>query len=125
VSDETNARLSTLADSLSNIAAGTLTVSVNNFPFLKIDGETKTLDVEITGLRESGIRAPSIGESRPGFMDALKASEKIAKSLQENGWRLQVFEGGSSIILMGRGVSSLTRFVWGNPLKLLKILSST
>ncbi len=122
----TNSDFSSIGESLSNILSGTLTVNVNNFPFLKIDGETKTLDVEIKGLKASGIQASDlVGDSRRGLLETLKISQRIAKDLHQKGWRLRVFEGGSSLFSMGRGVSSLTSFVWGDPTKLLKILSST
>jgi hypothetical protein len=126
VPEKSNSDLATLGESLSNIQSGTLIVSVNNFPFLKIDGESKTLDVEIKGLKECGIQTTNmIGGVTRGLMEMLSTSQKIAKGLHEKGWKLRVFQGGSSFFSMGRGVSSLTGFVWGDPLKLLKILRST
>jgi hypothetical protein len=123
---QANSNLVTLADSLSNVLSGTLIVSVNNFPFLKIDGESKNFDIEIKGLKESGIQTSKLaGDSSQGFLDTFKMAEKIAKGLHEKGWRLRVFDEGSSLVSMGRDVSPLTGFVWGNPLKLLKILRST
>jgi len=117
---------STLSESLSNVLSGTVTVSVNNFPFLKIDGESKTFDIEIMGLKESGIETSTVvGDSRHGLLETLKSSERVARRFHEKGWRLRVFEGGSSVLSMGRGVPSLTGFVWGNPFELLKSLRST
>jgi hypothetical protein len=90
--------ITTLSQSLSNFLSGTMTVSVNNFPFLKIDGESKTFDVEIKGLKESGIETSILfGESRHGMLERLKRSESIGKGLHEKGWRLRVFEGGSLV----------------------------
>jgi hypothetical protein len=126
VADQKNEELSNLTESLANILSGTLTVSVNNFPFLKIDAGSKTLDIEIKGFKESGLHSSDfIGGSRPGMLEILKKSEMIAKGLSEKGWRLRIFDGEISVISMGRGVSSLTGFIWGNPLRLSKILSST
>lgn len=110
--------------SLSDFLSGTLTISVNKFPFIKIDGETKTLDVEVKGLKESGLRLDELapaGDSKKGFFETMRMPGAIAKNLHEQGWKLRVFEGDESLIAMGRGVSSITGFVWLNPLKLSKI----
>jgi hypothetical protein len=125
VADQKNEELSNLTESLTNILSGTLTVSINNFPFLKIDAESKSLDIEMKGFKESGLHSSDFIGAHPGMLEILKKSEMIAKGLSENGWRLRIFEGEISVISMGRGVSPLTGFIWGNPLRLSKILSST
>jgi hypothetical protein len=125
MTEKPSSDITTLSESLSNFLSGTMTVSVNNFPFLKIDGESRTFDIEIKGLKESGIETSSLlGESRHGMLETLKRSERIGEGLHEKGWRLRVFEGGRSVLSMGRGAPSLTGFVWGNPLGLLKILGA-
>ncbi len=111
---------------LSEFVSGTLTITVNSFPLAKIDGESKTLDVEVKGFRESGLHLGEllqIGDSKKGFLEKIKQSNSFAQSLHEDGWKVRVFEGDESLLTMGRGVSPLTGFMWLNPLKLPKIMS--
>lgn len=113
---------------LSVFEAGTVTISVNNFPLAKIDGETKTLDVELSGVREAGLKLGDFIESEGADgnpIEAIKRSSKFARNLKDDGWSLRVYEGDSSVLTMGRGVSSLTGFVWLNPLKLGRLLGLT
>lgn len=115
----------TLFRNLSDFLSGTLTVSVNKFPFAKIDGEAKTLDLDMKGLENSGLRLDELfqsGDSKKNdFLETLRLSGGIAKNLHEQGWKLRVFEGDESLVALGQGVSSLTGFIWVNPLKLSKI----
>jgi hypothetical protein len=110
---------------LSSFVSGNLTVSVNNFPFVKIDGETKTLDVEIKGLEQSGLKMGSFiqsGTSKGNFLDTIRQSSGMAHRLHNEGWSIRVFEGESSLLKVGRGVSPMTGFVWVNPLKIPRLM---
>ena len=114
----------TLGLVLADFISGTLTVTVNNFPFLKIDGETKRLDFELKGFRECGLHLGDLLEKaneKKDLIDAIKKSTAVASRLHENGWRIRIFEGKDSLLAMGNGVSSLTGYVWFNPLKMWKL----
>ena len=107
-------------------ASGIFTVGVNGLPFLKVDAESHSVDVEARGVKECGIRLSKIialqGGRRKGVRGLLEGQESIAKGLSEKGWKLVLYDRGSSILTMGRGVSRLTGYVRVNPLKLRKIL---
>jgi hypothetical protein len=107
-----------------SLISGVVTVTVNNFPFLKIDGVSKTLDVEIKGLEESGIKLNDFvqNDSKGTPLDTIKKSGNFAGTLNTDGWTLRVFEGTDSLVKMGKGVSPITGHVWINPLKLNKLL---
>ena len=114
-------------DLLSLFASGILTVGVNGLPFLKVDAESRTVDVEAVGVKESGIRLSRVIELEGGQKGArglLKGSESTAKGLSEKGWTLILYDKGSSILTMGRGVSRLTGYVRVNPMKIRKILET-
>lgn len=118
--------LETLVGMLSDFVSGSLTVSVNNFPFVKIDAETKTLDVEVKGFKESGLRIGNLmqaagGDSKNNIFGTMKKSGSVAHRLHDEGWKVSVFEGKDSLVKIGNGVSSLTGYVWVNPLKLSKL----
>ena len=112
---------------LSLFASGVLTVGVNGLPFLKIDAESRTVDVEAVGVKEYGIRLSSVIQlesGQKGVRGLLKGSESAAKGLSERGWRLTLYDKGSSILTMGRGVSRLTGYVRVNSMKIRKILET-
>ena len=123
---ESNPARETVVRALDSILSGTITVSVNNFPFLKIDGETKTLDVEIKGFEQSGLRLSDLVEtknSKGGFLGVIRNSSDFAQGLNQDGWTVQIFEGRNTLLRIGRGVSPRTGFIWLNPLKLPKLIS--
>jgi hypothetical protein len=107
-----------------SLISGVVTVTVNNFPFLKIDGESKTLDVEIKGFEESGVRLNDIlqKDSKGNALDSIRKSGNLAGSLNADGWMIRVFDGTDTLFKMGKGVSSITGHVWINPLKLPKLM---
>lgn len=110
---------------LSSVASGTVTVNLNNFPFVKIDAEAKTLDVEIKGFEQSGLRVGDImpqGKGKTNFLDTLKQSSDFARGLHDDGWSIRLFEGEQSLLKMGRGASSLTGYIWLNPLKIPRLM---
>jgi len=110
---------------LSSVASGSLTINLNNFPFVKIDGKAKTLDVEIKGFEQSGLKIGDImpsGKGKGSFLDTVKQSTDFARGLHDDGWSIRVFEGEQSLLKMGRGVSSMTGFVWLNPLKIPRLM---
>jgi hypothetical protein len=112
---------------LSLFQSGILTASVNGVPLAKIDAESRTFEVEATGVKESGIRLSQIIELEgggKGIKGLLSGGEFAAKQLSDNGWKLGLYDGGSEILRAGSGVSRLTGYVHFNPLKLRKILKS-
>ena len=112
---------------LSLFASGVLTVGVNGLPFLKVDAESRAVDVEAVGVKEYGIRLSKVIQlesGQKGVRGLLKGSESTAKGLSERGWRLTLYDKGGSILTMGRGVSRLTGYVRVNPMKIQKILET-
>jgi len=107
---------------LSDFLSVSLTITVNNIPLVKINGEAKTLDIEIKGLDAAGVRLSDLfGEHKKGLIDSLRDSSDLARSLNRDGWTIRVFDAGDRLASLGRGVSPLTGFVWLNPLKLSKL----
>ncbi len=116
----------TIVDGLSDILSGTLTVTINNLPTLKINGELKTVDVELRGLEESDLHLSSIfPETKKNLYESMKDSTGLAQALYKDGWNLRIFDDGERLLSMGRGITPLTGHVWLNPLKLTKLKSLT
>lgn len=114
-------------DLLSLFASGVLTVGVNGLPLLKVDAESRSVDVEAAGVKEYGIKLSKVIQlesGQKGVRGLLKGSESTAKGLSKKGWRLTLYDKGSSILTMGRGGSRLTGYVRANPMKIRKILET-
>ena len=107
---------------------GRLTVSVNNFPLLKADATAKSVEVELKGVKETGLSLNALlkmgGPKSGGIFDALKGGEDVANKLDQMGWKFSLYDGGSSILTMGRGVSGFSGHISFNPLKIWRVLGS-
>jgi len=116
-----------LLEMLPLFESGNVTVTVNNFPLVKADAKSKSLDVEIRGVKELGLNLRTLvkiqGKSQ-GILESLKGSESMARELNEKGWKLSIYESGNGLLTMGRGVSPLTGYIRANPLKLWRVLNA-
>jgi hypothetical protein len=111
-------------DILSLFESGTLTIGVSGVPLLKVDAEARNLELDASGVKESGLKLSKIMEiqgGQKGFVGLMKGSESTARGLSEKGWKLTLYDKGSEILTLGRGVSRLTGYVHANPLKLRRI----
>jgi len=111
---------------LPSLTSGSMTMSVNRHPLLKVDPDTKSLSVEAAGVKESGLKLgnASLSNSREktSLRNLLSSSERLAKGLSRVGWTLTVYDGGTDLLSMGSGVSRLTGHVRANPLRLMKLI---
>jgi hypothetical protein len=112
---------------LSMFESGILTVEVNGFPLAKVDAESRSLDLEAQGIKECGIKLSKLIEFETGgkgIKTMISTSESTARRLSERGWSLALYDRGSTILKMGRGVSRLTGHIQVNLLKLRRILEN-
>ena len=106
-------------------SSGSLSAQVNGRPLAKIDAETRSLDLDVVGIKETGLKLTDLAKSEDsGYFGLLKTSKQTAKELAEIGWKLSLYDRGSSVLSMGSGVSKLTGHVWVNPFKLRSILKT-
>ena len=112
-----------LLNLLSLLSSGRVTMSAGGSPFLSLRADERELEVEIAGLRESGIGISEIAERLGGHPGVLGSSVSAAASLSDLGWRLTLYGDGRKILTMGRGVSRLTGHVRVNPLGLVRLLA--
>lgn len=110
-------------DLLKIFSAGSISVGVNGRPLLTVDAESRSIGIEVEGIEESGVKLSNFGtpNHRVSFTSLVRTSLTTAKDLAELGWRFSLNERGSTILMMGRGVSRLTGHVRGNPLKLRRL----
>jgi hypothetical protein len=113
-----------LLDSLSMLSRGTVTVSVSGYPLVSIRADDREVDVEVNGVTEAGLSLSKLVKLQEGNKNVPEASHSVAKDLSEIGWKLTMYEGGSALVTMGRGVSRLTGHVALNPLKAKRLLDA-
>jgi hypothetical protein len=114
-------RLTFLLDLLAFVSAGSATITVRGCPFLSINSDEKTLEVEAGGVKEVGLRLSDLVKLQEGLVGVLEGSEHAAGALSRLGWKLTLCAEGDRVLTMGSGVSRLTGRISVNPLKLRKL----
>jgi len=115
-------RLTSLVDLLAFMLAGRATITVGGRPFISVNSDEKTLDVEADGAREVGLRLSDLVRLQEGPTSLLEGSGHAIETLSRLGWKLTLYAGGDRILTMGSGVSRLTGRISVNPLRLKKFL---
>ncbi|MDG6907821.1 MAG: hypothetical protein JRN20_18780 [Nitrososphaerota archaeon] len=102
-----------------------MSVSVNGRPFLKVDAESRSVESELAGIKESGIKLSNLVSSQSaGISSLLRRSRSVAKELYDMGWKFALYDKGSNVLSMGRGASRLTAHIHVSLAKLRTIFES-
>ena len=114
--------LTPLLDILALVSAGRATVNIGGLQFIKVNGDEKTLDVEMDVAKRAGIRPSNLAKVNGGRLSVLTGPIGIAGVLSQAGWKLNLRAGGEVVLSMGKGSSWLTGRITLNPLKARKLL---
>ena len=114
-------KLTSLLDLLAFVSTGRATITVRGCPFLSINSDEKTLEVETDGAKEAGLRLSDLVKVQEGRVGVLEGSEHAAGALSRLGWKLTLCAEGDRVLMMGSGVSRLTGRISVNPLRLRKL----
>lgn len=117
-------RLASLLDLLALMSAGRVTVNVTGRPLLSVDADEKTLEVEISGAKEVGLRLSNLTRLEEGSVRVLEGSRTVAGALSRLGWKLTLCSEGERMLTMGSGAPRLTGRIRVSPLKLKKLLDA-
>jgi hypothetical protein len=109
---------------LSFMSGGRATVEVGGRPFISINSDERTLEVETDGAREAGLRLSRIVRLQKGTVGTLEGTERVAGELSRLGWKLTLLAEGEKVVTMGSGVSRLTGRISLNPLRVKKLLEA-
>ena len=118
-------QLVALLSLLSSLESGSVTVSVNALPMAMVDADSKSLGIEVSGVKESGLRLSEmlVGDDQERSIGKLIASSaSMATSLSKIGWTVTLYDKGHSLLSMGKGASGLTGHIKANPLRLRELL---
>ncbi len=107
---------------LPTFVAGKLDLIANGYPAMSVNCEKKTLEIEASGMKETGIPIARLAPEG-GVTTLVRESESTAKKLAEEGWTLVVYDKGTKALTMGKGASRLTGHMLVNPLKLRALLN--
>jgi len=114
----------TAFDLIGLISAGSATVTVAGRPFLRLDCEGKSVELETDGAKEAGLRLSTVVrvEGTGTGASTLRGSAHIANALARQGWRLILYAEGHKVLTMGAGVSRATGRISVSPLGLRRLL---
>jgi hypothetical protein len=90
-------------DLLAFMPAGKATVTVGRHPFLSINSDEKTLEVEVEGAGKAGLRLSDLVRLQEGSTNVLKGSRRITEALSRLGWKLTLCSGGKGYLRWGVG----------------------
>ncbi len=103
---------------LGRISGGAVRATVDGRPFAELDGEHRTLTVEVGSWLEHGPRGRALlRESHVNLWEA----RGIPGALARSGWSVRFRDGAEEVIRLGRDASALTGHVHVAPAALWKL----
>jgi len=114
--------LVSLVELLGAVPSGRMTVSTGGLPFVTVDADSKTLDVDLEKAKGAGLQVSDILRIEGGRTASVRGSVHVAGALSRLGWKLNLYSGGSRVASLGRGATRLTGHVSVNPLRLKTLL---
>jgi hypothetical protein len=110
-------------DLLAAVSRGKATITVEGHPFIHLDADEKTLEVDANTFTAAGLRLQDLG-GRGGPLATLTGPVHVANALSDQGWKLTLCAEGEKVLTMGKGVSRLTGRIRMNPIKARKLLKA-
>lgn len=95
---------------------------MGGLPFIKVNGDSKTMEVEAAAAKQAGVRLSNLAKMNGGPLSALRVPISAASTLSHLGWKLTLRTEGEVVLSMGKGSSRLTGRITVNPLKARKLL---
>ena len=109
---------------LDAISKGKVTISVDGKPLMSLDKDSKSLDLEISGLERAGLKISDLFKARHGGKKSYLTSPAIIRKFVKNGWKFSLYDKGYRLITAG-GTSRLGPRLRFSPLRLDRILKAS
>lgn len=106
---------------LDMITKGKVTISVDGNPIMSVDSNTKSLDLEASGLEKASLRISSLFEKKTVKGMVLLEASHLAKKFAKKGWSFSLYDKGDRLLSTSYP-SRLGFSLHFNPLKLRRIL---
>lgn len=98
-----------IEDLLDVLSSGSIKVTANGAPLAQMDGKQRSIEVDISGVRMSGLTVTRLlGRHHGGMFSLFVETEGMAHALARKGWKFELKDGPKEVVSMGRGVSGLT-----------------
>ena len=106
---------------LDAISQGKVTVSIDGKPAISLDGNAKSLGLDMAGLEEADLRISSLFEAKTSKGKIFLRSSSVMRKIARNGWKFSLYDRGEQILTTS-GPSRLGPRLCFNPLKLRRML---
>ena len=116
-----NADLTAALELLGAISKGKATLTVGGHPFVILDADQRTVEVEEGGVKAAGLHLWDLVKGGDGTLAGLAGPLRVARTLSGQGWKLSLSADGDRVLTMGNGVSRLSGHIGVNPLKAMKL----
>ncbi|MDE1829841.1 MAG: hypothetical protein KGI25_05930 [Thaumarchaeota archaeon] len=103
------------------ITQGKVTISVDGKPIISVDSNSKSFELEASGLEKANLKISSLFEKKMSKGEIFLESSHFAKKFAKKGWSFSLYDKGDRLLSTG----SPSRFgtsLHFNPLKLRRIL---
>ena len=106
---------------LDSITQGKVTISVDGKPIMSVDSNSKSLELEVSGLESASLKISSLFEKKMVRGKILFEASQMAKKFAKKGWSFSVYDKGDRLLSTGSH-SMFGTSLHFNPLKLRRIL---
>ncbi len=103
------------------INEGKIRIGINGIPIVSLDGDSKSFEVEISGLRQNDLKISNLIESRKSKKRMLLETSGLLRKITKNGWSFSLYDKGERLLTTGKP-AKFGRYLHFNPLKLKRIL---
>lgn len=106
---------------LDAITKGRVIVSVDGKPVISVDSDSKSLELEVSGLEKASLKISSLFDKKTVSGRTLLEASHIVKKFTKKGWSFSLYDKGDQLLSTGppSRFGMPLRF---NPLKLRRIL---
>lgn len=107
---------------LNIINEGKVTLSINGKPILLLDSDSKSFEIEISGLQQNDLKLSNLLEAKKSKRKVFLETSHLARKLIKNGWSFSLYDRGEQLLTAKKRLSKIGPRLYFNPLKLKRIL---
>jgi len=105
------------------MVSGTIQVKANRNRFVHVNAKEKVVDIDVSGIRTSGISVTHlIGREAKGVVALYRETQGVARGLAAQGWRLNLKDADQEVLSMGHGVSGVMGPVYIHLLQIGRVM---
>lgn len=106
---------------LNMVSKGKITISTDGKPIMSLDRNSKSLELEISGVEKTNLRLSNLFEAKTIKGRIFLETSQLVKKLAKEGWIFSVYDMGERLLTTS-APSKFGLHLRFNPLKLRRIL---